>query len=347
LLRTAPTPQQALDRMLTDGQRRAATIGGHDEDLWAALTEAVSGSQHPVQALVLATHDGLGGQEPASAAVVAAAVDLLHTALVTHDDVLDGRDVRGGRLNVSGSFRVLASGAGIASEGAQALGRSAGILVGNLALTSSIRALATVAAPAETVRRLLDLADQALHRAVAGELGDVRLTVTGGSPSIADVLILAEQKSGASLFELPLQAGAVMAGADDAVVERLGEAGRLLGVAIRLRDDLRGVFGDPAGAATDTLTDPRAVARSAVLTHARTTGIWSQIEPCLGRSDLTPSEAAGVRALLVESGAKRYVEALADGYAAAAAVVFEELDLFSVFVLSIAGAAGPGADHAV
>ena len=40
----------------------------------------------------------------AAAAEVAAAMELLHTAFVVHDDVIDGDRTRRGRPNVSGTF---------------------------------------------------------------------------------------------------------------------------------------------------------------------------------------------------------------------------------------------------
>lgn len=335
------TPEQALQRMLVDGHRRAATIGADHEALWAALTEAMTGT-HPLPALVSATHEALGGQDQETAAVAGAAVELLHTALVIQRDVLDRRDVRGGRLNLSGSFRVLATSAGALPETARHLGHTAGILAGNLALAAALRALATCPAPPATVHRLLDLVDRALHKATAGELGEVQVAVGGRSPSVADILMLADRKSGATAFELPLQAGAVVAGADTHVVERLGEAGRLLGVAFGLRDDLLGVFGDPGVTGVNTLLDPRAAARSAVIAHARTTPAWEGIAPYVGRPDLSAAEVAVVRAQLLDCGAKRHIDALADGYAAAASAVFEDLGLDSLFVLSVAHLLGRG-----
>ncbi|WP_418606109.1 polyprenyl synthetase family protein [Georgenia sp. SUBG003] len=87
-------------------------LGGPHARLWDALTAATEGGKRFRPALVVAAHDVLGGGLPGPAARVGAAVELLHTAFVIHDDVIDGDDTRRGRPNVSGTFAAAASAAG-------------------------------------------------------------------------------------------------------------------------------------------------------------------------------------------------------------------------------------------
>lgn len=58
--------------------------------------------------MVLAAYESLGGQDFETASYVGAAFELLHTALIVHDDVIDRDFIRRGGLNVSGSYRDLA-----------------------------------------------------------------------------------------------------------------------------------------------------------------------------------------------------------------------------------------------
>ena len=77
-----------------------------------------------------------------------------------------------------------------------------------------------------------------------------------------------EQKTSAYSFSLPLQAGALLAGADEGTVARLGEAGRMLGVAFQLVDDLIGVFGDPRRTGKSATSDLRTRKQTPLLVHA-------------------------------------------------------------------------------
>src|SRR6478609_11317607 len=132
----------ALRRLLDDGRARAATVDPHHVHLWDALVAATEGGKRFRPAIVTATHEALGGTHPDAAAEVGAAVELLHTAFVIHDDVIDDDHVRRGRPNVSGTFRALAGIDGADPEVAAGYGLTAAILAGDLALAAAVRTVA-------------------------------------------------------------------------------------------------------------------------------------------------------------------------------------------------------------
>lgn len=300
----------ALRRLIDDGRARAATIDPHHELLWDALVAATEGGKRFRPALVTATHDALGGTSPGAAAEVGAAIELLHTAFVIHDDVIDDDHLRRGRPNVSGTFRTRGSSLGAQDDGA-AYGLTAAILAGDLALAAAVRAVALCGAGSEVVRRLLDLFDVALHTTAAGELADVRLTFDRGPVTLAESLTMEEHKTGAYSFALPLQAGAVLAGADAGTTAHLDGVGRAMGVAFQLVDDLIGVFGDPQHSGKSTTCDLRTRKQTPLIVHARSTPEWDEICGYVGR-ELDDDELHDVRALLTASGSRRFVEELAE-----------------------------------
>jgi geranylgeranyl diphosphate synthase, type II len=328
------TTDEALRRLLDQGRARAAATDAEHARLWEALAAASEGGKRFRPALVTGAHDALGGHRSAAAVVVGAAVELLHTAFIVHDDVIDGDGVRRGRLNVSGTFRAQALASGAAPEEADGFGRTAGILAGDLALAAAIRAVATCGAPASVVHRLLDLFDAALHTTAAGELTDVRLSLHLGTASLSESLAMAEQKTSAYSFALPLQAGALLAGADERTVSGLGEAGRVLGTAFQLLDDLLGVFGDPARTGKSTTSDLRTRKQTPLLAHARSTPEWDRIRAYVGR-DLTDAELGEVRQLLTTSGSRGFVEELVDAQLDAARTMVEQLGVPAELLASL------------
>lgn len=323
---TSRTIDEALRRLLDGGRARAVATDVEHARLWEAMAAATEGGKRFRPTLLIAAHDALGGSRSAAAVEVAAAVELLHTALVIHDDVIDGDDRRRGRLNVSGTFETDALRRGASVEGADTLGRTAGILAGDLALAAAIRAVATSGAPVEVTHRLLDLFDAALHTTAAGELADVRLSLDLAEASLNESLAMEEQKTSAYSFALPLQAGALLAGADDKIVGRLGEAGRLLGIAFQLVDDLLGVFADPTQTGKSVTSDLRTRKQTPLLTHARSTPEWDRVRSYLGR-DLSDEELAETRTLLTTSGSRGFVEGLAEAHLCSAREVIDELGL--------------------
>lgn len=314
----------ALARVLDGGRRRAAAIDAHHALLWEALCAAAEGGKRFRPALVVATHDALGGGASDAAAEVGAAVELLHTAFVIHDDVIDDDHVRRGRPNVSGTFRALAGIDGADPEVAAGYGLTAAILAGDLALAAAVRTVALSGAPAPVVERLLDLFDTALHRTSSGELADVRHALDLAPATLAQSLEMEAQKTSAYSFALPLQAGAVLAGADEETITRLGEAGRAMGIAFQLADDLIGVFGDPARSGKSATCDLRTRKQTPLLVHARTTSAWAQISGYVGR-ELSEAELDEARALLVASGSRRFVEDLAEQHLGQARTVLDGL----------------------
>lgn len=321
---TTPTTDEALQRLLAEGRARAEAIDPAHARLWDALAAATEGGKRFRPLLVIAAHDALGGTRSSAAVAVGTAVELLHTAFIIHDDVIDGDDLRRGRPNVSGTFNAYALDHGATPDDAGDLGRAAGILAGDLALAAAIRTVATCGAPGEVVHQLLDHFDAALHTTAAGELADVSLSLRAGAASLSESLTMAEQKTSAYSFALPLQAGALLAGADEVSVSRLGEAGRVLGIAFQLLDDVLGVFGDPSRTGKSATTDLRTRKQTPLLTHARSTPEWEEIRAHVGR-DLTETELTDVRRLLTESGSRRFVEELAETHLSSARAALEQL----------------------
>ncbi|AXH97026.1 polyprenyl synthetase family protein [Ornithinimicrobium avium] len=297
----------ALERFLARG--RAQVVDEHDRALWEALHGLTDGGKRFRPALLMHLHRALGGRDHHVASAVADAIELLHTAFVIHDDVIDGDEVRRGRPNVGGTFAGRARATGASPERSHHYGEAAGILAGDLALAGAVREIALCGARRDVVVRLLDLLEEVLHRSAAGELADVRVSLTVEA-SLADTLDIAEWKTAAYSFELPLQAAAVLAEAPEDVVVALGAVGRCLGVAFQLQDDLDGVFATAEQTGKDPLCDLREGKCTALITVARSTRRWEELAQYVGDPDLTADGARRARELLTACGARRAVEIL-------------------------------------
>lgn len=331
-----PSTDEALARLLSAGRARAALAGPEHVALWDSLRSATEGGRRFRPYLLMSTHDALGGHQAAAAAEVGAALELLHTAFVIHDDLIDGDVVRRGRPNVNGMFAQKALSLHQNSEDADHYGRTAAILAGDLALTTAVRAVALCGAPAPVVRQLLDLFDAGLHISAAGELADVRLSLQHGQASLGESLLMEAQKTGAYSFSLPLQAGALLAGADEHTVERLGQAGLLIGIAYQLKDDLIGVFGDPALSGKSATGDLRTNKQTPLIVHARSTPLWPDLSCYMGR-ELDGDELQRARDLLMASGSRSFVEHLFGEHVRDARSLLDEVGLATDMFAEVLG----------
>ncbi|GEK20232.1 polyprenyl synthetase family protein [Cellulomonas xylanilytica] len=291
-----------------DGRVRAAAARSDvAARLWADLADGVGGKlMRPRLAVAayLGIRGGHGDDDSAAIAPVAAAIEVLHTAMLVHDDLLDHDEVRRGRPNVAGATRARLVGRGLKERTLADQVQAAGLLAGDLAIASAFALVASAPADPAALLRVVRLLAEGIETTVVGELLDV--TGALSSPRDVDALAVAELKTAAYSGSMPLVVGAVLAGADDAQVARLGAVGSALGVAFQLADDDLGVFGDPAVTGKSVLSDLREGKRTELLRRAYAMADdagCALLDAHVGRADLDEEGAAAVRRVLVASGA--------------------------------------------
>ena len=304
-----------LDRFFSLAKNRASAFGEQYVALWEALEANTTGGKRFRPRMVMSAYQALGGTDVEAAAYVGAAFELLHTALIVHDDVIDRDFTRRGGPNIAGSYRDAAAASGSTERVAEHSGLSAAVIAGDLALFNAYR-LIDRSGVSDVIRfSLLDVMDEALFASAAGELIDVDFSNATDMPRVDDILNMERLKTAVYSFECPLQAGAILAGASETVIATLGDFGREIGIAYQLVDDVLGVFGASAETGKTTIGDLREGKRTVMIAYAKGTSEWGSIEHLIGKDDLSEAEADGIRGVLVSCGAKAFAEGLATYYA--------------------------------
>jgi geranylgeranyl diphosphate synthase type I len=258
-----------------------------------------------------------GGAETAAALRLGVALELIQTCALIHDDVMDRSRVRRGgpAMHIA-----LAERAGLSPESGRgsAFGSSAAVLAGDLALVWADDTVAETVLSATRRRRIGTLWRAMRTEMVAGQYLDLRGQVSGGF-STARALRTACLKSASYSVERPLAIGAALAGADERTTDALRAAGRCAGIAFQLRDDLLGVFGDPALTGKPSGDDVREGKPTYLLAVARTWAEAAGDEQALavlgrvtGNADLTEDDLVDVRGVLETTGARTHVERVAE-----------------------------------
>lgn len=302
--------QQRLEDFFADRISLASAYGDNYRLLWEAARSASSGGKMFRPALVAGVYRDLGGTDDDSALRIATAFELLHTAFLLHDDVIDRDLIRRGVPNLAGSFAADAAERGATDAAAATWGQASAILAGDLLIQAAQGFIARLDIAGPIRGELLDLFDGSIFVTAAGELADVSFSAGVRLPSLLDVMAMTEQKTASYSFEAPLKAGAILAGADQNTLTILGEFGRLVGVAFQLRDDQLGVFGDEGVTGKSVLNDLRNGKETPLIAHARSTSRWDEIAAVLGDPDLSETDGQVVRAVLEECGARTFVDGL-------------------------------------
>ena len=247
---------------------------------------------------------GVGGDDDdPRVADAGAALELLHTFALVHDDVMDGSDQRRGSASVHRAFIDRHDGMGFRGDTRRS-GEGAAILVGDFAFVYADQLLGEIPAAA---RRVFD---ELRVELCVGQYLDLVGTASASRDPVQATRI-ERYKSGKYTVERPLHLGATLAGATPDALDALTAVGLPLGEAFQLRDDLLGVFGDetitgkPVG---DDLREGKLTPLVAAATErADATGL--ALLDRLGSPALTPHDIAAVQALFVESGACDEIEA--------------------------------------
>jgi len=264
---------------------------------------------------------GAGGRADEEGVVAAAAaLELLQAGALVHDDLIDHSDTRRGLPSVHRRLESLHAAEGWRGDGAR-YGEASAVLLGDMLLMWSDELVWDCGLDREAVRRAKPLFDLMRTEVMAGQYLDVlEPAVCGGDPGADDPIERARTvihyKSAKYTIERPLQIGGLLAGADPALVAAYGAFGLPLGEAFQLRDDLLGVYGDPAVTGKPAGDDLREGKRTLLVaeTLATCTGPDARLlDELLGAPGLGAREVTMLRSAITRSGAPDRVEARITG----------------------------------
>ncbi|MEV0173913.1 polyprenyl synthetase family protein [Streptomyces sp. NPDC050803] len=226
--------------------------------------------------------------QPDSEALVraAASMELVHAAAVVHDDLVDDSPLRHGRPTAHIALQEAVRGAGAA--------RSLAMLVGDLLMALAGQLFATSGLPAAYLARARPLWAALARELIAGEC--LEILRTGAAPDTATSLKVIRYKTAKYTVEQPLLIGGALAGAGERLRAGYSAYGLPLGEAFQLRDDLLGLFGDPARTGKANLDDLRARRPTALL--AETWRVADEAERDRLRALLDRPDLEEVRAVM-------------------------------------------------
>lgn len=278
--------------------------------LWERIGEGLEGGKRIRPQLVFHAYAAFGGRDGEGCATLGAALELLHAALLVHDDVIDRDFVRRGRPNVAGLYRDDAVARGLPDDEARHLGASVAVIAGDLLLAGAFRLADRASVDPEVRERITDVMHAAVSDAAAGELEDV-LMAHDTDRTLEDVLVMEQLKTAAYSFAAPLRLGAILAGAPAGRAEDVARVGMLVGTAYQVIDDVLGTFGDAAQTGKPVTSDLREGKLTVLTAYARgIPDVASHLAPGAG----THGDEAGVervRAALHGAGADTYALTLA------------------------------------
>lgn len=323
----------SIEEFLDDQRAVLAAISGESLPLISSIATLTRGGKRMRALLCYWGWRGAGGSATASAPVVAGtALEFFQAAALIHDDIIDRSDTRRGRPSVHRQFTAQHTDAGWHLD-PERFGVSAAILAGDLCLAFSEELFtASCSDPASGAARTIF--NRMRTEVMAGQYLDLLEEAVGPDQTPADAearaLNILRFKSAKYSMERPLMLGGALAGADEALLAAYSAFALPLGEAFQLRDDVLGVYGDPAVTGKPAGDDLREGKRTFLIARALGAGddqARAVINAMLGDTTMDGDAVEELRALITASGALAHTERL---IAEKSAEAFEALSALPV-----------------
>ena len=243
--------------------------------------------------LCLLMCEALGGDLEA-ALPAAAGLELLHNFTLVHDDVMDDDETRRHRPTVW-----------VVWGRAQAI--DAGDLLHVLATLSVLRS-GRNGATASLANDAVEVVTQGCRRVTEGQHLDIAFE-TAANVGVADYLDMIARKS-AALLAVAFELGAVFAGNDPTTRAACRAYGRELGIVFQIRDDVLGIWGDPAVTGKPVGADIRKRKKTLPVIHALETADGpdrARLRTMLN-DDCAPPDIETTMAILERAGSRDFTE---------------------------------------
>jgi geranylgeranyl pyrophosphate synthase len=188
--------------------------------LVAPAVEALTAGGKRLRPILLALSAWMGEPEPAALLTASTAIEVLHTATLIHDDVVDKAENRRGWPTTVATY-----------------GRETAVATGDYLFAESFRGLAEIGDP----RLVRAFAEAAMGLAV-GELEQFR---SSRGPVEVEAYLEHIRMKTAGLFRAACVAGGTLGGLSLKQVDALATYGQALGLAFQMSDDVMDLVGKP------------------------------------------------------------------------------------------------------
>ena len=242
---------------------------------------------------------------------IGAAMELVHSYFLIHDDIIDQDDLRRGRPSMHCRFSSSLS-KNMPLVRRNHLGQSLAILAGDISSVWAYELFARSNFPAEQKIKALNEMNRMIFKCGTGEILDVALELKN-SPKENDIFKVQIYKTASYTIEGPLAIGAILGGAKLQAIKALREFARPLGIAFQIQDDVLGLFGDEKEIGKPIGSDLRQGKMTLLMLRALKRADNSQkriIQSALGNKNISKKQINEVRAIVQQTGSLAYSQNL-------------------------------------
>ncbi len=286
------------------------------EALEYVKTIIMAGGKRLRAALLYYGYLGAGGTEEEKILDTAVSVELIHSYLLIHDDIMDRDALRHGVATLHEYYAKKAKSL-FPDEDAKHFGMSLALIMGDVVSAFGNDIIFNSGFPKERVFAALSRLQHIVTHTVFGQAKDLYMEYQHEA-SEEEILAMYTNKTAKYTIEGPLHLGILLAGGNEALAKGLSAYALPLGIAFQIQDDILGIFGSEKRIGKPLGSDIKEGKITLLVSRARALGNETEkkrIQEILGLGEaLKPEEITEFRELMEKTGALAQVQEKAQAY---------------------------------
>jgi len=294
-----------LKKYLNNKIEEASTISPHAKELIEHIADlTLRGGKRIRPALAYYSYIACGGKNKKAMLKASMAIEFSETYLLIHDDIMDDDTLRRGGVTIHESYRLIAQDL-YEGKNAKGFGDAMGINAGDLACALSNEIIADSDFKPNLILRAIKEFNKVYCNECIGQILDI-ISQLSDDVKQKDVLQIHQLKTVPYTFDGPVRMGAILAGADNKMLDQLSAYTVPLGTAFQIQDDILGMFGDEEKVGKPVTSDLTEGKKTLLIIDALENADEKQKETILvnlGNVRTTYKGLQAVRKAIVDTGA--------------------------------------------
>jgi geranylgeranyl diphosphate synthase type I len=287
----------------------------------------ISGGKRIRPAVLYYGYLAAGGRDSDKIIKTSMSMELLHSFLLIHDDIIDKDASRHGVETIHERYKKIGRKYSLTKD-SDHFGNSMAIISGDMAASMACDIIFNADFPSDVIVKALDKLQKIVYVTIPGEMIDVIMSYTGKATE-EQILKMHEAKTARYTFEGPLQLGCLLAGGDESLLEKFSAYALPLGKAFQIRDDILGVFGNEKKLGKPVGSDIIEGKQTLLITKSLEKGSRGQrkiVKKSLNKKYISEEEIQEFRNIVEETGALEYSENLAKDFVSEALEALAKID---------------------
>jgi len=234
-------------------------------------------------------------------------IELIHSYLLIHDDIIDRDDFRHGSASMHEKYKERYENV-LKKNECDHYGMSMAIIAGDLASSFGHKILADSKFSSGPKLRAIYEMNKIIANTIMGEAMDVTLAIKDKYAK-KDIIDMQMYKTAKYTIEGPIHLGAILAGASEKYLKSLSEFAIPLGIAYQIQDDVIGVFGEAKTIGKPVGSDIKEGKKTLLALKAFENGDFRQkkiLESVFGKKSATDKDIEETRTIIRQTGSLDY-----------------------------------------